>query len=137
MQIKPDNFLMGIGSRARQVTCIDFGLAKRYRTSKHQEHIPYRDGKHLTGTARYASLQTHLGAEQSRRDDLESLGFVLLYFMHGSLPWQVHPLQCVIGPCSLVLKAPSDVAAIAVAPALCCCCSECHLATLVLSSTAL
>ncbi|OWT43391.1 casein kinase I isoform epsilon [Pochonia chlamydosporia 170] len=86
--IKPDNFLMGIGKCGDQVHIIDFGLSKRYRDPQSGFHIPYRENKDLTGTARYASINSHLGIEQSRRDDLEALGYVLLYFYRGYLPWQ-------------------------------------------------
>merc|ERR1711971_973474 len=73
--IKPDNFLIGIGSTQQTVYVIDFGLAQKYRDLKTYQHISFKDNRSLTGTARYASVNAHLGIEQSRRDDLESLGF--------------------------------------------------------------
>ena len=85
--IKPDNFMTGGNEQTKNTSyIIDFGLAKCSNSSD-GEHIPFRDGKNLTGTARYASVNTHIGYEQSRRDDLETIGHVILYFLMGSLPW--------------------------------------------------
>lgn len=85
--IKPDNFVMGRGKKSNKLFIIDFGLAKKF-VQKDGTHIPYKDNKSLTGTARYASLNTHLGIEQGRRDDVEGIANVLLYLAKGSVPWQ-------------------------------------------------
>ena len=79
---------MGLGKKGNLVYAIDFGLAKRFRDPRTHQHIPYREHKNLTGTARYASINTHLGIEQSRRDDLEAIGYIFIYFYKGILPWQ-------------------------------------------------
>ena len=86
--IKPDNFVLGLNDKQNIVYCIDYGLSKKYMNKSTGEHIPYKEGKSLTGTARYCSINTHLGFEQSRRDDLEGIIYVLIYLMKGILPWQ-------------------------------------------------
>ena len=86
--IKPDNFVMGKGIKSKYLYLLDFGLAKKYRSSSTLKHYPLVKKKHLTGTARYASINALNGYTQSRRDDLEAIGYVLVYFLLGRLPWQ-------------------------------------------------
>ena len=86
--IKPANINIGIGDNSKFLYLIDFGLCKKYRSSKTKKHYPYVQGKDLIGNVRYSSLNALEGKSQSRRDDLESLGYVLIYLCLGKLPWQ-------------------------------------------------
>jgi serine/threonine protein kinase len=86
--IKPDNLVTGVGKRHKIIYLIDFGLCKKYWDSKKEKHLRCRKERKLIGTARFASINSHNGLDLSRRDDLESFCYVLLYFLKGSLPWQ-------------------------------------------------
>lgn len=86
--IKPDNFVMGLNEVSNNVYLIDFGLAKKYRSMTTLIQYPMVKKNKLTGTARYASINALKGYEHSRRDDLESVGYILIYFLRGKLPWQ-------------------------------------------------
>jgi len=80
--------MIGYKSKCRIVYLIDYGLSKLYYDESKKLHISFSDNKNLVGTARYSSINSHLGIEQSRRDDLESLGYTLILFAKGRLPWQ-------------------------------------------------
>ncbi|CAD8067160.1 unnamed protein product [Paramecium sonneborni] len=84
--IKPDNFVIDSGPNPKMIYLIDFGLSKNYINNK-GEHISYVKKAGLIGTARYASINAHKEMEQGRRDDLESIGYVLIYLASGNLPW--------------------------------------------------
>ena len=84
--IKPDNYCMGRGKSSNKLFMIDFGISKPFRKGIH--HVPYRDGVSIGGTARYSSLNTHKCIQQGRRDDMESIGYVIIYLLRGNLPWQ-------------------------------------------------
>jgi len=86
--IKPENFVIGLNEKSNLIHIIDFGLSKRFKDKNSGQHIPYRENRNLVGTVRYASINAHLGIEQSRRDDIEGIGYVLVYFYLGRLPWQ-------------------------------------------------
>lgn len=90
--IEPENFVIGLGDSQDKIYLIDFGLAKMYRDPQNPgTHIPIREGLSFSGTIGHASISSHRGVEQSRRDDLESLGYTLVYLLNGSLPWHLLP----------------------------------------------
>lgn len=86
--IKPENFVTGINDDSNTIYIIDFGLARRFKDKKTGAHTPYRENRQMIGTVRYASINTQIGIEQSRRDDVEAVGYVLVYLTLGRLPWQ-------------------------------------------------
>lgn len=85
--VKPENFMNGRKEYKDVLYLIDFGLCKRYKDPKTGEHVKYINNRRLNGTARYASIHALEGYESSRRDDLEGLCYVLVYFLNGHLPW--------------------------------------------------
>ena len=85
--IKPENFLIGRKNKERTIYLIDFGLSKKY-INDNNIHITMKTDRNIIGTVRYISMNTHQGLEQSRRDDLESLFYIIIYFIKGELPWQ-------------------------------------------------
>ena len=91
--IKPDNILMGLGRNSNTVYMIDFGLIRSVIDKATGQHISFAEGKNLVGTCRYTSVNSHLGYELSRRDDLIALGYVIIYLIKGQLPWQNIPLD--------------------------------------------
>jgi serine/threonine protein kinase len=86
--MKPQNMLMGAKSSKKMVYLIDFGLSKSYIDKFSKVHIGCTAGKGAIGTQRYMSINAHKGLEQSRRDDLESLFYIAIQFLRGSLPWE-------------------------------------------------
>ncbi|KIW24846.1 uncharacterized protein PV07_10534 [Cladophialophora immunda] len=91
--VKPENFLLGMGERGNVVYMTDLGLAiyrrpDQWSSSTTPPRAVTARPPQLLGTCRYASINGHLGVAQSRRDDLEALGYMLVYFMRGRLPWQ-------------------------------------------------
>ena len=90
--VKPDNFVTGRGNKSKLIYIIDLGLAKPFRDAGTLRHIPQAEGRDVAGSSRYLAVRAHQGEEQSRRTDLESLAYMLIYFLAGSLPWLDCPL---------------------------------------------
>jgi len=86
--IKPANVAVGYEEKSKYIYLLDFGLSTKYRSSKTKKHFHFVKNKKLIGNARYSSINALEGGTQSRRDDLESLGYLLIYLLIGRLPWQ-------------------------------------------------
>ena len=85
--LKPENLLVNKNVRNGIIYLIDYGLSKKYKDTKTDMHIPFRNDRQITGTIRYISINTHKGFEQSRRDDIESACYIITYFLNGKLAW--------------------------------------------------
>ncbi|KAG2122452.1 kinase-like domain-containing protein, partial [Suillus cothurnatus] len=85
--IKPQNVIVGLGDLSDTIFLIDFGITKEFWNTSNNVHIPFRQGQCLTGTPAFALVNNHLGVELGRHDNLESLTYMLIYFLQGSLPW--------------------------------------------------
>ena len=109
--IKPENFVISLNKNLKNnsIYLIDFGLSKRFRKPKTGEHIKYKDGKKLVGTAKFSSIYTHLGIEQSRRDDLEGMMYTLLYLIKGKLPWQGLKAKSKEEKCQKIMEKKIDI----------------------------
>lgn len=91
--IKPDNFVIGFGETHNTIYLIDFGLSISYINNKTMQHRDYEHKHQFTGSFRYSSINNHKGIQQSRRDDLESICYMMIYFYKGILPWQNIPAE--------------------------------------------
>lgn len=86
--LTPSNLCMGLGKKGETVHLVEFGLAKKFIDPRTGGHIPYKEGKGFLGSIRFGSVNKHFGIELSRRDDLESLAYILIFLLKGSLPWE-------------------------------------------------
>ena len=80
---------MGIDDQSHKIILIDFDTAASYKDSITEQHIQLSENNKPTGDLNFISISSHLGSSQSRRDDLESLCYILFYFLNGTLPWMV------------------------------------------------
>jgi len=87
--MKPENMMMGKSNKtnSERLYIVDFGMSKAYIDLKTREHVEPKALRQFVGTYRYCAITAHHGNEQSRKDDLESLGYILIYFLKGKLPW--------------------------------------------------
>jgi len=91
--VKPDNFLFGLGEKNKLLYLIDFGLCKKYLLDDDATHIPLRENRNLVGTPNFVSINVHDGYEPSRRDDLESVAYIFLYLTREKLDWSDYSIQ--------------------------------------------